>query len=147
MNAILEQFRHLDPEQIKKGTNLMEEGSQTRILYVLAYGKVDILKGETRVARADEPGSVFGEISVLLNTPHTATVRTAEECTIYRVENPEAFLQSHPAVALHVSRLLARRLDTLTRYLIDVKRQFEGDGHLGMVDDVLESLINRQPKA
>jgi CRP/FNR family cyclic AMP-dependent transcriptional regulator len=146
MNSILEEFRHLDADHVKKGDAILEEGSQSQVLYVLAHGSVDVYKGETRVASSSEPGAVFGEISVLLDAPHTATVRAAEDSTFYKVENPEHFLQAHPVVALHVSRLLAKRLDTLTRYLIDVKQQFEGDDHIGMVDDILDSLINRQPK-
>ena len=43
-------------------------------------------------------------------------------------------------------RLLARRLDSLNKYLVDVRHQFAGDGHLGMVDDVLDTLMHRQPR-
>lgn len=143
---ILAPYRHLEPVTIAAETNIITEGSQSSVLYILAAGSVNVLKGETRVAHCSEPGAVFGEISVLLNTPHTATVRTVGEASIYQIDNPETFLKEHPEVALHVSRLLARRLDTLTRYLIDVKQQFEGDSHIGMVDDILDALINRQPK-
>ena len=45
---------------------------------------------------------------------------------------------------MHVSEVLARRLDALNKYLVDVKQQFEGDDHLSMVDEVLEVLMNRQ---
>jgi hypothetical protein len=30
-------------------------------------------------------------------------------------------------------------------FLVDVKQQFQGNEHLGMVDDVLETLMHRQP--
>ena len=49
-------------------------------------------------------------------------------------------------MCLHVCELLARRLDSLNNYLVDVKRQFEGHDHIGMVDEVLESLLHRQPR-
>ena len=40
---------------------------------------------------------------------------------------------------------LAERLDAATTYLVDLKRQFEGhSNHLGMVGEVLESLIHQQ---
>jgi rubrerythrin len=33
----------------------------------------------------------------------------------------------------------------VTTYLADIKRQFEDErGHLGMVDEILESLLNQQ---
>ncbi|MEO0452656.1 MAG: cyclic nucleotide-binding domain-containing protein [Verrucomicrobiota bacterium] len=146
MSNILDQFKHLDAVQVKSGTEVITEGSDLNQLHVLAYGGVDIYKGETRVASANQPGSVFGEISVLLKTPCTATVKTTQDSTFYIVEQPDAFLQANPVVALHVSRLLAVRLNNLTQYLIDVKNQFEGDDHIGMVEDILNTLINRQPK-
>jgi hypothetical protein len=34
----------------------------------------------------------------------------------------------------------------LNRYLVDVKAQYEGHDHLGMVDEVLETLMHRQPR-
>jgi hypothetical protein len=45
-----------------------------------------------------------------------------------------------------VARLLARRLDSLNKYLVDVKAQYEGHDHLGMVDEVLEALMHRHPR-
>jgi hypothetical protein len=41
--------------------------------------------------------------------------------------------------------LVAGRLDALNKYLVDVKGQFEGHEHLGMVDNVLETLMHRHP--
>jgi len=45
-----------------------------------------------------------------------------------------------------VARLLARRLDFLSKYLIDVKRHYEGHDHLGMVDEVIEALMHLPPR-
>jgi CRP-like cAMP-binding protein len=89
-------------------------------------------------------------MSVLLGRPATATVRAITPAVLSVVENPRQFLIEHPQVSLYVAELLARRLDSLNKYLVDVKRQYEGHDHLGMVDDVLDSLMNRphpRPKA
>jgi CRP-like cAMP-binding protein len=84
-------------------------------------------------------------MSVLLNAPHMATVRTLEPSRFRVVEDAERFLGSDAAIALAVSRLLARRLRAVTSYLADLKRQFEDrDDHLGMVDEVLETLVHHQ---
>ena len=41
--------------------------------------------------------------------------------------------------------MTATRLDGLTQYLVDVKQQFAGlTGHLGMVDQILDSLVHHQ---
>ena len=39
---------------------------------------------------------------------------------------------------------LCLRLFNLNQYLVDLKSQFEGHDHLGMVDEVLETLMNQQ---
>ncbi len=47
----------------------------------------------------------------------------------------------------NVARILAHRLDAVTRYLVDVKQQFaQAGGHLGMVDEVLETVMTRHPR-
>jgi hypothetical protein len=74
-------------------------------------------------------------------------VRAARPCAFYLVENPREFLKATPPVCLLVCELLARRLDALNKYLVDVKHQFDGHDHIGMVDEVLEALLHRQPRA
>jgi hypothetical protein len=64
---------------------------------------------------------------------------------MYVAERAADFLQSHTDLTYQVARLLARRLHSVTTYLADVKRQFEDHSdHLGMVDEVLEALVNQQ---
>jgi CRP-like cAMP-binding protein len=107
---------------------------------------VEVLKDDVPVAITSQPGAVFGEMAALLNCPHTTTVRAESPCAFYIVEDPRKLLSEHPEVCLHICELLARRLDSLNRYLVDVKHQFEGHDHLGMVDQVLEALLNRHPR-
>jgi CRP-like cAMP-binding protein len=121
----------------------MEQGAQTGRLYFLIEGEVEVLKDDVRVARVSQPGGVFGEMAVLLGGAHTATVRTVKPSAFYIVENPREFLRASPDACLHVCDLLARRLDALNRYLVDVRRQFEGHDHIGMVDEVLATLLHR----
>lgn len=133
---------------IPGGVELLTEGITSGKLYVLADGAVEVLRGDTLVALITEPGAIFGEMSVLLNQPHTATVRTAEPSTVYAFEDAEAFLRGDPETALVVARLLAQRLNAATTYLVDLRLQFEGhDNHLGMVSDVLASLLHHQEAA
>ena len=128
------------------GQLVLRQGETTGHLYFLIEGTVEVLKDDVPVALASQPGAVFGEMAVLLGSPHTATVRTMKSCSFYIVENPLELLKSSPALCLHISELLARRLDSLNKYLVDVKHQFEGHDHIGMVDKVLEALLHRQPR-
>ena len=59
------------------GTLVVHEGGRTGHLYVLIEGRLEVIKGDTVVASIAEPGAVLGEMSVLLDQPHTATVRAA----------------------------------------------------------------------
>jgi CRP-like cAMP-binding protein len=144
MSTILDHCKGLPERTVAAGELLMEEGHRTGTLYVLVDGAAEVLKGNTPVATVRERGAFFGEMSALLGTPHTATVRVIEPSRFYVVADANAFLSS-PDMTLAVSRLLAKRLQMVTTYLADLQRQFaERDDHLGMVDEVLESLLNHQ---
>jgi len=128
------------------GEIAMEQDSPAGPLLVLIQGEVEILRDDIRVAKTSQAGAVFGEMSVLLGCAHTATVRALKPSRFAIVEDPREFLNSSAAASLHVATLLAKRLDALNKYLVDVKRQYEGHDHLGMVDEVLETLMHRHPR-
>ena len=131
---------------VAAGTEVLHEGGRTGHLYVLIEGRLDIIKGDTVVATMSEPGGVAGEMSVLLDMPHTATVRAAQDSVIYEIDDAASFLRQQPAVALMIARMLAQRLNVATTYLADLKRQYGGHGnHLAMVGDILQSMINLPP--
>ena len=98
------------------------------------------------MATVSESGAVFGDLAALLGVPHTAAVRAARASSFHVVTNPRDFLQENPPVCLHLCELLARRLDAVNKYLVDVKQQFAGHDHLAMVDGVLDTLMHRQPR-
>jgi len=123
----------------------LPEGTTSGHLYVLKDGMVEVLRGDTQVATVGEPGALFGEMSVLLNRTHTATVRTMTPCTLYVFDDAASFLRSNPEIAYHVAKLIAGRLNAATSYLADIKQQFEDrTDHLGMVGEVLDTLMHNQ---
>jgi len=131
---------------VSAGTLIIHEGGRTGHLYVLIEGRLEVVKGDTVVANITEPGAVVGEMSVLLDQPHTATVRAASDSTIYEFGEAASFLGDQPAVALLIARLLAQRLNVATTYLADLMHQYAGHGnHLAMVGEVLQSMINLPP--
>jgi CRP-like cAMP-binding protein len=134
------------PERtVAAGEAVLTDGARAGVLYVLVDGEIEVLKGEYQIHVTAKPGSVFGELSVLLDTPHTATVRTTKPSRFYVIENPRAFLAAHPEAALELASLLAERLNAMTTYLVDLKRQYEGnEDHFGMIDEVLGTLSHSQ---
>jgi CRP/FNR family transcriptional regulator, cyclic AMP receptor protein len=146
MRAVLEYCVGGHQRSVSGGALVIREGETTGHLYVLIDGRLEVLKGDTIVASIAEPGAVLGEMSVLLDQPHTATVRAASDSTIYEFSDAASFLREQPAVALLIARLLAQRLNIATTYLADIKRQYAGHGnHLAMVGDILQSMINLSP--
>jgi CRP-like cAMP-binding protein len=71
-----------------------------------------------------EPGAVFGELSVLLNQPHTADVR-ALETSQFHVANATTLLEQNPIAVLYVASVLAHRLDGANHALIQLKTQLQ----------------------
>ena len=130
-----------------KGETLLKEGDTSAEVYFLLSGTVEVRKDGVAITRVRERGAMFGEMSVLLECPYTATVVSATDVECGVAAEPESFLTENPDVTLYVCKTLARRLDSLNRYLVDVKHQLrDQEGHVGMVDEVLEALMNRHPR-
>jgi CRP-like cAMP-binding protein len=145
MLEILRQCGGTPQRTIAAGETILREGDRTGVLFILIEGSVEVLKGDVQVNTVADPGAVFGEMSVLLDAPHMATVRTLAPSRFHVIDDARRFLNSDPAVAFAVSRLLARRLNAMITYLADLKHQFgDQSDHLGMVDEVLEVLAHHQ---
>jgi CRP/FNR family cyclic AMP-dependent transcriptional regulator len=144
-SAILDAAQDLPEITVPDATELITEGVVPGRLLILVAGAVSVSRDGTRFSMVDEPGTVFGEMSVLLDVAATATVHSMGEARFRVADAPAEFLRSKPEVSLAVAELLARRVDYLLRYLTDVKAQYaDRADHLGVVDVVLESLAHHQ---
>jgi CRP-like cAMP-binding protein len=146
MRAVLDHCSEGLKRSVPAGTSLMREGETTGHLFILIEGQLDVVKGDTVVASLTEPGAIVGEMSVLLQQSHTATVRAASDAMVYEFEDAMTFLRDHPAMAFMIAQLLAQRLNVATSYLADIKQQYAGHGtHLSMVGELLENMVNLSP--
>lgn len=145
MADLLALTAHLPTITASSGDVVIEEGAPAGRMLVLEAGEVVIEHDGVPFARIDNPGAVFGEMSVVLDRPATATVRAAQDSVLRVMADPLAFLADQPGAALAVLQTTASRLDGLTQYLVDVKQQFaDAGGHLGMVDAILDHLVHHQ---
>jgi CRP/FNR family transcriptional regulator, cyclic AMP receptor protein len=111
------------------GETVIANGSRTGRLLILKKGAVAIVKEDTEIAQVAEPGAVFGELSVLLDQPHTADVR-ALETSQFHIADATAFLTENPIAVLYVATMLAHRLDGANQALIQIKHQLSaGEPH------------------
>lgn len=130
------------------GTEVLVEGSRHRQLLILVSGAVRISAQGAEISVIDEPGSIMGEMAILLDAPATATVTTIGKTRFLRSVDPERLMREHPGLALEIAQTLARRLDLVTRYLADLRNQYaDREDHLGVVDEVLGSLLQHQGPA
>lgn len=135
-------FPELD---LEPGDIVMKESEKSNRLVVLSEGAMEVYRDDVTIALVTEPSSIFGEMSLLLDIPHTANVRAVAPSKVRVIENALEHLRDNPGLVLPIAQLLARRLQNSTSYLVDLKKQFEHrSDHFGMVDQVLESLTNQQ---
>jgi CRP/FNR family transcriptional regulator, cyclic AMP receptor protein len=106
------------------GETVIVDGSKTGRLLILRKGIVAIVKEDTEIAKVAEPGAVFGELSILLDQPHTADVR-ALETSQFHVANATTLLAQNPIAVLYVATVLAHRLDAANHALIQLKNQLQ----------------------
>ena len=102
-----------------------------------------MLKEGVEIARVTEPGAVFGELSVLLDQPHSAEVR-ALEASQFHVADGATTLRTDPVAVLYVATVLAQRLDSANRALLDLKRQVlagEPRSVIGRTVEKIEGLL------
>jgi CRP/FNR family transcriptional regulator, cyclic AMP receptor protein len=121
----------------KAGETVLVAGSKTGRLLILKRGAVTIVKEAIEIAKVAEPGAVFGELSALLDQPHTADVRAAES-SHFHVADEAALLD--PIVLLYVAGVLARRLDGANQALIDLKSQLHAGQPPSMIDKTIEKI-------
>jgi len=132
---------------VDTGGTIITEGQALQGLYFLESGEVEVYKDDVLIAEVYEPGAVFGDMAFLLETPPTATVKAIVPCVFRHVVDPREYFRLHPDMALHTAAILARRLDSLNRYLVDIKHQFKDRAdHLGIIDEVLDALMHKHPR-
>jgi CRP-like cAMP-binding protein len=125
------------------GETVIADGSRTGRLLILRKGAVAIVKEETEIAKVAEPGAVFGELSVLLDQPHTADV-LALETSQFHVADATSLLAQDTIAVLYVGTVLAHRLDGANHALIQLKHQLQtGEPHSVVVQTVsrMEGLL------
>jgi CRP-like cAMP-binding protein len=106
-------------------SNIVIEGEQTWGLYLLIDGLVGIFKnnkltGEHYDIGQLRSGSFFGEMSLIDNSPRSATVKALTPCSLYYVSR-EAF----QALLNHSTTTKARFYESCVRHLVGRLRELD----------------------
>jgi CRP/FNR family cyclic AMP-dependent transcriptional regulator len=125
------------------GESVLAAGARTGQLLILKKGAVSIVKETIEIAKVTEVGAVLGELSALLDQPHTADVQALEPSEFY-VADAAALLVQDPVVLLYVAAVLAKRLDGANRAVIELRNQFQAGqpaSKIGKAIDKLQELL------
>lgn len=101
--------RHL--RRVRAGEIFFTEGDRGDEMYVVRAGSVAMRRGE-RELHVMREGEYFGELSMLLGSPRSATAEALEdgEVVVIRREHFDTMLREQPEMALPLLRELAERL-------------------------------------
>ncbi|HEY4084966.1 MAG TPA: ATP-binding cassette domain-containing protein [Bryobacteraceae bacterium] len=98
-------------ETFRNGDEIVVEGDSSGSFYVIVRGRVEVLRGQVRVAVLED-GDYFGEIALLTGSLRTATVRalTPATCIALDKEAFDAFLARSPELKEQISQVANERL-------------------------------------
>jgi CRP/FNR family transcriptional regulator, cyclic AMP receptor protein len=120
----------------RAGETVMGAGTKSGQLLILKSGAVAILKDAIEIAKVDEAGAVFGELSALLDVPHTADVRALTDSQFHVAD--AALLGKDPEALLEVARILARRIVAANRSVVELKSQMQTGTSPGVLNKMLK---------
>jgi len=121
------------------GETVLTAASTTGRLLILKQGAVAVIKEGVEIAKVREPGAVFGELSALLDQPHTADVHAIEPSQ-FHVADAATLLTHDPIALLYIATVLARRLDGANKALIDLKHQVQSGESRGVIHKTVEKM-------
>ena len=106
-----------EPVSFAEGEWIVRQGDAHSAVYLIVDGEAAVvIDDEDR--RVLSKGSFFGEVSVLLEEPATASVvtRTPLTCLVVPGADFQAFLIAHPQVTYRMLKAEARRLKTASEW-------------------------------
>lgn len=99
------------------GHVLVPQGGKLGKLFVLRQGEVEIERDGAFISSTSTPGAIFGEMSLLLDIPHSATVRAVTDIEVFVIDDALRVLEANPGWTLQIARLLAQRVNATTALL------------------------------
>lgn len=105
------------------GDALFLEGDTSQDMYILISGQLEIYKDDKKISEISEPGSMVGEMSFLLGSRRTATVKAGTDVKVIHVPCGQIteFLEDFPTLAPEITRNLAKRLQETTKVVHGLK--------------------------
>ncbi|SCU78271.1 LAFA_0A05798g1_1 [Lachancea sp. 'fantastica'] len=75
----------LEEKRVKEGNEIIKQGDEGDYFYIVEKGNVDFFVGSQKV-NTSGPGSSFGELALMYNSPRAATVLATTDCVLWALD-------------------------------------------------------------
>lgn len=102
--------------RFKRNETIVEQGAKSNALFILLTGRARVLTSDSRgrevILATMNPGDYLGEMSLIDNEPHSATVRTEVQTDVLMLARAEfaRCLPENSSMAYAVMKVLVQRL-------------------------------------
>ena len=146
MESLLELAASHPTRSYAAGEILIGQGYEGGDLFILESGQLTVERDGVRIATIATPGSLIGEMSVVLGTRSSATVQAEKPTTVRVIRDARQYLQTDPALTFRVAWLMANRLDATSAYLVQLTKDHAGKPEGGLLGRILTSLNSPDDK-
>ena len=103
---------------VPAGTTIVREGEEDTKVYVLLEGTCTVYKRGVEVTSFDQRGTLFGEISMILKCPRTATVKASTDVRLAVMDiDLDTVAMNYPDITKTMLHTLAKRVADQTEAL------------------------------
>lgn len=108
-------------EEHRTGRTIIRQGDPGQAFYVLEKGSVEVIKDGVVLNVLMYPGTIFGEVSAILEKPRTSSVKARTQTTVTKYEHLDLpdLIREYPDIAAKMLETLAKRLEHTTQKLTD----------------------------
>jgi PAS domain S-box-containing protein len=120
---MLDIIKQPDMQQYAKtfapGETLFLQGDYSQDMYILIRGKLEVYKGDKKIAEIIEPGTTAGELSFLFGSKRTASIKALNDVEVMMIpaDQIKNVLRKYPSIAHQITLRLARRLEETTEII------------------------------
>ena len=102
----------------EKGDIICNQGDTGQYIYILQKGKLGVYKDDQLVSEYTKPGTILGEMSIILGDERSASIKAMEESKVSVIRlSVTDMVRNFPSFTVKILTVLAERLKATTSEL------------------------------
>ncbi|TFB12964.1 cyclic nucleotide-binding domain-containing protein [Candidatus Marinimicrobia bacterium MT.SAG.4] len=117
-------------KDFQTGDTVCRQGDSGEYIYILKKGSLGVYKNDNLVSQYRTPGTILGEMSIILGEKRTATIKALSPSTVSVIRiSLIDMVRNFPSFRVKILQVLAERLRDTTEELSSsiVEHQLEDD--------------------